>query len=231
MWRRELIVICLASLAGGCSGDQTPSPASSSGGRASSAYDDYGGYGPGELEIAFLDDAPANATLEDGITSLEFTQPDGEQVSLQDFVGDKDVVLVVTRGNTGAICPYCSTQTARLIKSYDEFVQRGAQVVVVYPVEAESDSSKLDAFLSASRDKLEDPNRPVPFPVLLDVELQAINQLGIRKNLSKPATYIVDRSGEVRYAYVGGHLADRPSVAALLKQLDQLAGAETAPDA
>jgi peroxiredoxin len=63
----------------------------------------------------------------------------------------------------------------------------------------------------------------VPFPVLLDVQLQAVDQLGIRKDLSKPATYIVDRTGEVRYAYVGNHLADRPSVQAVLQQLDQFA--------
>lgn len=230
---RGLIAIGVALLAVGCSREESPAPATGSSWRSSGAYGDgdYGGYGDGDLEITFLDEAPANTTLEDGITSLEFTRPDGERVSLQDFVGEKDVVLVVTRGNTGAICPYCSTQTARLIKSYDDFARRDAEVVVVYPIETASDSPKLDEFLAASRKKLSDPNRPVPFPVLLDVQLQAIDRLGIRKNLSKPATYIVDRTGEVRYAYVGSHLADRPSVAALIRQLEQLAGADTAPEA
>lgn len=190
------------------------------------------GYAVGEIN--FLDDAPPNTQVEQPITSLSFTRPDGAEVSLQDFVGQKTVVLVITRGNSGAICPYCSTQTARLVAAYDEFAARGAEVVVVYPVEKAADSPHLDAFLAASRTILNDPNRPIPFPVLLDVELHAIDQLGIRKNLSKPATYIIDRAGEVRYAYVGGHLADRPSVKALLKQLDQLpapAGATAATQA
>ena len=45
----------------------------------------------------------------------------------------------------------------------------------------------------------------------------AVELLGIRKDLSKPATYILDGEGRVRFAYVGNSLADRPSVKALLE--------------
>lgn len=212
MWRRRLTAIgVVVLLAGGCFDRQ---------GLDSTANNS--GYPIGEIN--FKDDAPANTTVAQSITSLSFTRPEGGEVSLADFVKDKTVVLVITRGNTNPICPYCSTQTARLISAYEEFTQRGVEVVVVYPVESAVHSQALDAFLESSLQKLSDPNRPVPFPVLLDVELHAIDQLGIRKNLSKPATYIIDRSGEVRYAYVGNHLADRPSVQALLKQLDDLSG-------
>jgi peroxiredoxin len=211
MWRRRLAAIGLLLLfSSGCF-DQSQSTTTNS------------GYPIGEIH--FKDDAPANTTVAESITSLIFTRPEGGEVSLQDFVKEKTVVLVVTRGNTNPICPYCSTQTARLISAYDDFVERGVEIVVVYPVESAAHSQALDKFLASSLEKLSDPNRPVPFPVLLDVELHAIDQLGIRKNLSKPATYIIDRTGEVRYAYVGNHLADRPSVQALLKQLDQLSGA------
>ena len=54
------------------------------------------------------------------------------------------------------------------------------------------------------------------------VELKAVDHLGIRKDLSKPATYILDKQGQTRFAYVGDSLADRPSVKALLEQLDAL---------
>jgi peroxiredoxin len=205
-WRLAAIGLGLL-FSSGCF-DQSPSAATNS------------GYAIGEIH--FKDDAPSNTTVAESITSLSFTRPEGGTVSLQDFVREKTVVLVVTRGNTNPICPYCSTQTARLISAYDEFVQRGVEIVVVYPVESAAHSQALDKFLAKSLEQLSDPHRPVPFPVLLDVELHAIDQLGIRKNLSKPATYIIDRTGEVRYAYVGNHLADRPSVQALLKQLDQL---------
>ena len=54
---------------------------------------------------------------------------------------------------------------------------------------------------------------------MLDVELRAVDQLGIRADLSKPATYIVDKQGQVRFAYVGATIADRPSVQSMLEQL------------
>ena len=60
---------------------------------------------------------------------------------------------------------------------------------------------------------------PPPFPLVLDVELHAVDQLGIRADLSKPATYILDKQGQVRFAYVGSTIADRPSVKSLLDQL------------
>ena len=54
---------------------------------------------------------------------------------------------------------------------------------------------------------------------MLDVELKAVDHLGIRKDLSKPATYILDKQGQTRFAYVGATLADRPSVQSMLEQL------------
>lgn len=65
------------------------------------------------------------------------------------------------------------------------------------------------------------------FPVVLDVELKAVDRLGIRKDLSKPATYIIDRDGRVRFAYVGANIADRPGVDAIVAQLDQIVGGES----
>ena len=62
----------------------------------------------------------------------------------------------------------------------------------------------------------------MPFPIVLDVELSAVKELGIRDNLSKPATFILDKYGQVRFAYVGTGIADRPSVKAILNQLDAL---------
>ena len=49
------------------------------------------------------------------------------------------------------------------------------------------------------------------------------DRLGIRADLALPSTYILDRDGKVRLAYVGATLTDRPSVKAMLDQLDRLA--------
>jgi peroxiredoxin len=61
-----------------------------------------------------------------------------------------------------------------------------------------------------------------PFPVVLDVGLAATDRLGLREDLAKPATYILDKEGRTRFAYVGRSLADRPSVKSILEQLARI---------
>ena len=62
----------------------------------------------------------------------------------------------------------------------------------------------------------------MPFPILLDEELKAVDFFKIRASLAMPSTYILDQQGQVRFAYVGTTVADRPSIDALLQQLDLL---------
>ena len=204
-----------------------PGQAASTNGSPSPYGGGYGGGGYGSYystgNITFLDDVSTNVDVGDAIASLSFTDLDGNVTRLQDYVGQKSVVLVITRGNTNPICPYCTTQTSRLIANYPKLAERNAEVIVVYPIEHNSDQDRLKSFLEASRKRLDDPSQPVPFPILLDVELKAVDQLGIRKDLSKPATYILDPEGHVRFAYVGADIADRPSVDAIIKQLDAFA--------
>lgn len=208
-----------ALLLGGCS-PRSPAPSPSGG------YE-YGGYGYPAAEITFLDNAPANVSADEhvGFSDLTFTSPEGSQKKVRDHLGEHGAVVVVTRGATDPICPYCSTQTASYIRDYEQFRQRGVQVLLVYPLAARQQESRLEAFLANVRGRLAHPQQSVPFPVVFDVELTAVNQLGIRQDLSKPATFIVDAQGVVQYAYVGAHLADRPSTAAVLRELDRLAAA------
>lgn len=222
-----LMAICTSC---GCP-EQPPAQTSAPPQDAYGSYNSY--YAPGEIK--FLDSVQSNADLGPGLAALTFVDVHGQPVSLTGRADAKPVVLVITRGNTNPICPYCSTQTARLISDYEQFVQRGVEVVVVYPVAAEADAQNLEPFLSNVRTLLGDPNRVVPFPVWLDLNLAAVEQLGIRQDLSKPATYIIDAAGQVRFAYVGAHLADRPSNQALFQQIDQLltidSGTDPAPAA
>jgi peroxiredoxin len=187
-----------------------------------SRYGDSYGSGNDYQAIRFKDAVQTNASVERDLTELPFVNADGKQVKLQDFLGEKHVIVVITRGYAGSICPYCSTQTSRLISNYAKFADENAEVVVIYPVETPDDTGRLDEFLKSTRRRLSDSEMDVPFPILLDVGLKAVDQLGIRKSLSKPATYILDKKGRIRFAYVGGTLADRPSIKAMLDQLETL---------
>src|SRR5262245_39374 len=173
-------------------------------------------YGSGTL-IQVSDDAQTNAQVDPSNLDLTFIDKNGNSVDLKAYRGKKNVVLVVTRGFSGALCPFCTTQTSRLISQYDEFAKRDAEVLVVFP----GPKDQLGQFLKNAEKG--GNSRPTPFPVLLDENFAAVNKLGIRGQLAKPSTYILDKQGQVRFAYVGATISDRPSVKALLKQLDDIA--------
>jgi peroxiredoxin len=118
------------------------------------------------------------------------------------------------RGYNGAHCPYCTAQTNSLFHNKAELDKFDAQLLVVYP----GQSTMLDEFLTKAGSTI----KTAPCPILLDENFQAVDQLGIRGELAKPSTYIIDKQGQVRYAYVGASLSDRPSVKAILTQLQAL---------
>ncbi len=51
------------------------------------------------------------------------------------------------------------------------------------------------------------------FPLLRDAELETIRAYGLEhvgKDMSIPATYVIDQQGVVRYRYLGESAPDRP---------------------
>ena len=168
-------------------------------------------------EPVFKDDARTNAQVTSDQLDLNFLDRDGQAVRLADFRGKNPVVMVVMRGFPGGVCPNCAAQTSRLIRNYAEFVKRGAEVLMVFP----GPQDGMGEFLKVGRTLA--GGADVPFRVLLDPDFVAVDKLGIRGFLAKPSTYILDRDGQVRFAYVGQYTSDRPSIQAMLVQLDQLA--------
>lgn len=185
------------------------------------------GYRFDSKTLTFNDQAKTNVPLDaSDISSLPFVDMEGNPADLKQYAGKNNVVVVVTRGNTsgngegayhGHICLYCATQTSRLVANYQAFRDCDAEVVVVFPIQKLADRDALKQFREAVRK--EGASGEPPFPLVLDVDLRAVDQLGIRADLSRPATYIVDKHGQVRFAYVGATIADRPSVKAMLDQL------------
>jgi len=165
----------------------------------------------------FADKVASNREDDGTVGSLQFIDTEGKPVRLDKYEGEKNVLLVFTRGFSGQLCPFCTTQTSRLIANYDQFKKRDAEVLLVYP----GAKDQLPQFKQASLDSAESDS--FPFPVLLDEDLAAVKQLGIAAHLAYPSTFIIDKQGQVRLSYVGSNPADRPSIKALLAQLDRLA--------
>lgn len=209
----------------GCSGPATPT-VSDIIEPDDSTYDPYDTYDVDWTTIEFNDEAAANADPENAIDRMMFTTRGGEEVKANELAPGKNLVVVVTRGAFGEsyeICPYCSTQTSRLITNYEKFSAASAEIVVVYPVK-EKDEEKTSAFVMSSNDKAgkDSSKDDTPFPLLLDIGLKVTKDLEIEDFLAKPATYIFDKEGRLRYAYVGATIADRPSIKAMLAELEKI---------
>ncbi|MBN9119427.1 MAG: peroxiredoxin family protein [Planctomycetes bacterium] len=170
----------------------------------------------------FQNDPKSNTTAER--VPLKFLDVSGKEVDLATYHDRSNVVLVVVKGLPkfpgGAFCPGCLAQLNSLTANYEQFKKRNAEVVMVFP----GSKDALPKFLADGQVDGTDGNPKVEFPLLSDEHLSAVKALGITGDLARPATYILDKKGNVVFAYVAGAdtTYDRPSVKALLDQLDKL---------
>lgn len=153
---------------------------------------------------------------------LDVQDEDGTTKKIQDYAEGKILVVVVSRGYHGSVCPFCCAQTQSLAKDYSKIEALGGKVLVIFPVEKPSEKVFSSELVDMARIVLKSDSAPMPFPIAYDVQLSAVDQLGIRAQLAKPATYIIDRQGKLRYSYVGSDPADRPNVNTIIKQLQAI---------
>jgi len=208
--RLPVILVAFALLSVGCSKENRMMLVELFGG-SSSEYDvDYDA-------IEFKDNVETNVDPPEDLSKLKFVNTEGEKVALDDYLGQQHLVLIFTRGFSGSICPFCTTQTSRLIANYKQFEELDAEILLVYP----GDSERLGEFIARAKSIDRSQVDQVPFPILLDEQFEAVNFFDIRANQAHPATYVIDKQGNVLLAYVGSAgLDDRPSVQRILETLE-----------
>ena len=174
---------------------------------------------PAPADMKFKDAVKTNAEAPKNVADLVFTNPDGSKIKLGDYAGKKNVMLVFTEGFNGMLCPFCQTQTSRLVSNYQKFKDRNCEVIVVYPGSGEHLEEFVEAALKTEKDQVD----KVPFPIVLDKDFAATSFFDINSKLAHPSTYLIDKNGGVQFAYVGDDMsADRPSIKAMLQRLDKL---------
>jgi peroxiredoxin len=101
----------------------------------------------------------------------------------------------------------------------NEMEEAGAQVVFI-AAEKRGGWFKPEEFLA---------NNPAPFPFLLDEDRRVTKAYGIYHrlgldavNIARPATFVVDRGGVVRFAYVGMSQIDRIAIGAIVEVVKKL---------
>lgn len=174
---------------------------------------------PAPKEMKFKDDVETNAEAPKDVSELTFIHKDGSTIRMADYLGKSNVILVFTEGFNGMLCPFCMTQTSRLVGNYDKFKERNCEVIVVYP----GPDEKVDEFITAALKTEKNQVDRVPFPIVLDKDLKATNFFDINSTHAHPSTYLIDKQGGIQFAYVGENMtADRPSIKSLLAKLDKI---------
>lgn len=129
--------------------------------------------------------------LKKGEKAPEFTlqNKEGKTVSLSDFLGKKVVLYFYPKDNT----PGCTRQACAFAGTYDEFINRGIEVIGISKDSVESHKKFAQKY-------------NLPFILLSDPELTAIKAYGIwqeKKLYGKVSmgvvrtTFIIDENGNI----------------------------------
>ncbi|NUR01180.1 MAG: AhpC/TSA family protein [Streptomyces sp.] len=180
------------------------------------------------------DSGQADRALTVGAQAPRFTLPTatGQTVSLDDLLTEGPVVLTFYRG---AWCPYCNIALRSLQRHHEEITARGARLVAVSP-QIPDESLTLTEKHALAFDVLSDigsdtakqyglafdlPDDLAAVYDKLGFDLQRVND-GHPRTLPLPATYVIDRNGTVRWAFVDTDYTTRAEPADILAALDAL---------
>lgn len=171
--------------------------------------------------------------LGEGDSAPDFVLPDqvGAEVRLSDLLKIGNVVLSFFRG---AWCPYCETELQALHMALPQIEAHNARLVAVSPQTMDNTMSMAERLL-------------LEYSVLADVGNEVAKQYGVAFEipteyrefhdsmaviseyngdtsyiLPVPATYVIDRQGVIRYAYVNADYTRRAEPTDVIDALSQI---------
>ena len=138
---------------------------------------------------------------------------DDKPVSLAAALKEGPAVVVVLRGWPGYQCPICTKQVGDLIVRNAEFRAEQARVILVYPGPAEDLKAHAAEFAI-------DESLPSNFSFVLDPGYAFTNAWHLRWDAAGetayPSSFVIDKSGIVRYAKVSRSHGGRASPAEIV---------------
>lgn len=174
-------------------------------------------------------DEPTGLKKGDKAPAFEGKDQNSKTVKLNDLLQKGDVVVVFYRGQW---CPFCNKYLTSLQDSLGMIQKKGASVVAISPETMEGvgmTTTKTKATFSVIHDA--DLKITTAYKVNYAVSKEMQEQLAgygldLNKtngengnNLPVPATYIISKTGVIKYVFFNPDYTKRPSVKELLAQL------------
>jgi peroxiredoxin len=185
--------------------------------------------------VSEIDESGVAPGLAVGDTAPNFTLPDalGQPITLADLLLQGPVVATFYRGEW---CPYCNVQLRGLEAALPRLRELGATLVAVSPQAADHSLSLTE-------------KHELTFPVLSDLDQEVIRAYRVQftlagdledlqvnvfqndpatqnadrtRSLPVPATFVIDRDGIVRAAFVSADWRYRPEPADIIAALEAL---------
>ncbi|MFC8342414.1 peroxiredoxin-like family protein [Streptomyces sp. NPDC057280] len=176
----------------------------------------------------------ADRALTVGTPAPRFSLPSatGQTLTLDDLLAQGPVVLTFYRG---AWCPYCNIALRALQQHHEAILSRGARLVAVSPqipdeslTLAEKHALDFAVLSNIGSDIAKQyglafdlPDELAAVYDKLGFDLQRVNN-GHSRTLPLPATYVIDRDGTIRWAFVNTDYTSRAEPTDILDALDAL---------
>ena len=177
---------------------------------------------------ALASDAEKKQPLKVGEQAVDFSLPvvgtdqqEGQDqvVKLSAQYADGPVVLVVLRGFPGYQCPACTRQVGTLVNHAETLGEQAKRVILVYPGEPKLLERHAQDFLSW-------PTLPEPLVMVRDEGMEMVSDWGLRweapQETAYPATYVIDKSGKIRWSKISDSHHGRSTPQEILKALKNL---------
>ena len=188
-----------------------------------------------DVGVAEIDESGVAPGLAVGDTAPNFTLPDalGEPITLADLLVQGPVVATFYRGEW---CPYCNIQLRGLQAALPRLRELDASLVAISPQSADhsltlAEKNELTYRVLSDLDQEVIRAYRVQFTLAGDLEDLQVNvfqndpatqNADHTRSLPVPATFVIDRDGIVRAAFVSADWRYRPEPADIIAALEAL---------
>lgn len=153
---------------------------------------------------------PAANSLQLGDTAPNFQLPDitnGQVAKLSEYRGKQPVILAFTRIFTEKqYCPLCFPHIKALNESYEQFVSRGVEVLMITSTDERQSQTVIN-------------DLKLKIPLLSDPKCRVFHAYNVGQALGAPlpAQFVLDIEGRLRYKHLFSFLSNNASIEALLE--------------